>query len=201
MRATVYVSDVSGSSPMARLTNTPHSQARPDWSPDGRFVLFQQTSSEGKFDLWYVSVSGARNATPFRETPYQEFGGRFSPDGKWVAYTADQTGRQEIWVEAFPPATQKQQVSTDGGTDPVWRKDGRELFYRSSAGSLMTVPVRYESGMIRFGPPAPLFAIDAKAYDVSADGARFLTLSNVRSSEVSPLTFFLNWRQKLDVRH
>ncbi len=201
MRATVYVIDVSGTSPMARLTNTPHSQGHPDWSPDGQFILFQQTSSEGKFDLWYVSVTGERRATPFRETSYQEFDGRFSPDGKWVAYTSDQTGRQEIWVETFPPATQKLQVSTDGGTDPVWRKDGQELFYRSLNGNLMTVPVRNESGPIRFATPTVLFAIDATAYDVSKDGTRFLTLANVRSSEVSPLTFFLNWRQKVDARH
>jgi eukaryotic-like serine/threonine-protein kinase len=118
-----------------------------------------------------------------------------------VAYTSDQTGRQEIWVESFPPATQKLLVSMDGGTDPVWGKDGQELFFRSLNGNLMSVPVRYESGAIRFGAPAVLFPIDATAYDVSKDGTRFLTLANVRSSEVSPLTFFLNWRQKLEARH
>ena len=200
MRATVFVTDVSGASPMTRLTNTPHSQGRPDWSPDGNFVLFQQTSSEANLDLWLVSMHGDLSARPFRETPYQEVSGRFSPDGKWVAYASDQTGRQEIWVDSFPPTPMRQQASADGGVDPVWGRDGKELFFRSANANLMAVPVHTDTGTVRFGTPTVLFPVGPAAFDASQDGNRFLTLTNVRASEVSPLTLFLNWRQKLESR-
>ena len=101
-RSTVFVGDVSGTAPRIRLTETPHSQAAPDWSPDGKFVLFQQTSREANFDLWFVSMTEDRQAVPYLQTPHHDSGGRFSPDGKWVAYTSDQSGRQEIWVAPFP---------------------------------------------------------------------------------------------------
>ena len=158
MRATVFVTDVSGAPPMTRLTNTPHSQGRPDWSPDGNFVLFQQTSSEANLDLWLVAMHGDLNARPFRETPYQEFSGRFSPDRKWVAYASDQTGRQEIWVESFPPTPMRQQVSADGGARSCLGQ-GREgtLFYRSANANLMAVPVHTDTGIVRFGTPTVLF--------------------------------------------
>jgi len=182
------------------LTNTPHSQSRPDWSPDGNFVLFQQTSSEANFDLWYVAMHDGRKLAPFRETKYQEFGGRFSPNSKWVAYTSDETRRQEIWVESFPASAVRQQVSIDGGLDPVWSRDGQELFYRSPGGNLMAVPVRHDATVVRFGTPTVLFPIGPQAYDVSLDRKEILTLANLRASDVSPLTLFLNWRQKLERR-
>jgi dipeptidyl aminopeptidase/acylaminoacyl peptidase len=200
MRATVFVTDVVNASPRTRLTNTPHSQGRPDWSPNGKFVLFQQTSSEANLDLWAVTTDAEHKATAFRQTPAHESSGRFSADGNWVAYISDDTGRQEVWVESFPPNPTRQQVSVDGGVDPVWRRDGRELFYRSVSGSLMAVPVRYDSGIIHFGTPAVLFSVGPAAYDVSQDGSRFLTLTPVRPSEASPLTLFLNWRHKLENR-
>jgi serine/threonine protein kinase len=199
MRATVFTVNTSGSPAPVRLTNTPHSQSGPDWSVDGKFVLFQQTSSEANFDLWFVSAID-HTAKPYQETAYQEFDGRFSPDGNWLAYTANQTGRQEIWVDSFPSPTSKQQVSVDGGAYPVWRRDGNELFYRSPDGNLMAVPVQHGSGTLRFGPPTTLFPIGATAYDVSPDGSRFLTLARVRPDDVTPLTLFFNWQQKLDKR-
>jgi eukaryotic-like serine/threonine-protein kinase len=196
MRATVFAVNTSGPASPVRLTNTPHSQSRPDWSPDGKFVLFQQTSSEANFDLWYVSPTGDQIAKCYEQTPHQEFGGRFSPDSNWVAYTSNQTGRQEIWVGSFPLPTSKQQVSANGGVDPVWSRNGHELYYRSADGALMVAAVQPGSGTLRFDSPRTLFPIERTAYDVSADG-RILTLVGVRPNEVAPLTLFLNWQQKM----
>ena len=196
-RSTVFVGDVSGTAPRIRLTETPHSQAAPDWSPDGKFVLFQQTSREANFDLWFVSMTEDRQAVPYLQTPHHESGGRFSPDGKWVAYTSDQSGRQEIWVAPFPQPQTNQQVSFDGGDRAVWRKDGRELFYRSAEGNLMTIPVEDIAGKLRFGKATILFAMTAMVYDVAPEHDRFLMLAPVRAPEVSPLIVLLNWQQKL----
>jgi len=197
MRSTVFVADTSGAAPRIRLTNTPHSQSTPDWSADGKFVLFQQTSREANFDLWYVSLTGDRKAVPFLQTTHQESRGRFSPEGKWVAYTSNQSGRQEIWLAAFPSATTNQQVSFGGGADAVWRRDGKELYYRSADGNLMTIPVEDVAGKLRFGTATTLFPMTATVYDVAPQGDRFLMLTRVRAAEVSPLVVLLNWQQKL----
>jgi len=197
MRSTVFVADSGGAAPRIRLTNTPHSQGRPDWSPNGKFVLFQQTSSEANFDLWFVSMTDGRQAVPYLQTPHQESDGRFSPDGKWVAYTSNQSGRREIWVAAFPPSVTNQQVSFGGGENAVWQRDGKELFYRSADGNLMTVPVEDVAGTLRFGTAKILFPMTATVYDVAPEHDRFLLLTPVRAPEVSPLIVLLNWAQKL----
>jgi Tol biopolymer transport system component len=196
MRSTVFVADTGGAAPRIRLTNTPHSQITPDWSPDGKFVLFQQTSREANFDLWYVSMSGDRKAVPYLQTTHQESRGRFSPDGEWVAYTSNQSGRQEIWVAAFPTPTTNQQVSFSGGENPVWRRDGKELYYRSAEGNLMAMSMDV-GGKLRFGTANILFPMMATEYDVAPEGDRFLMLTRVRAPDVSPLIVLLNWQQKL----
>ncbi len=200
MRSTVFVADASGVAPRIRLTSTPHSQTRPDWSPDGKFILFQQTSHEANIDLWFVSTTDDRQAVPYLQTPDQESDGRFSPDGKWVAYTSNRSGRQEIWVDAFPTAMTNQQVSFGGGENAVWRRDGRELFYRSADGNLMTIPVEDVAGKLRFGTAKILFPVTATAYDVAPEHDRFLMLTPVRAPEASPLIVLLNWQQKLNPR-
>ena len=173
MRSTVFVADTGGAAPRIRLTNTPNSQATPDWSPDGKFVLFQQTSREANLDLWYVSMTGDRKGVPYLQTTHQESRGRFSPDGKWVAYTSNQSGRQEIWVAAFPSPTTNQQVSFGGGENSVWRRDGKELYYRSAQGNLMAIPVESVAGKLRFGTATILFPMAATVYDVGPTTSGF----------------------------
>ena len=197
MRSTVFVADMGGAAARFRLTNTPHSQATPDWSPDGKFVLFQQTSRDANLDLWYVSMTGDRTAVPYLQTTHQEARGRFSPDGKWVAYTSNQSGRLEIWVAAFPSPTTNQQVSFGGGENSVWRRDGKELYYRSADGNLMAVPVEDVAGKLRFGTATSLFPMAATVYEVTPGDDRFLMLTRVRTTELSPLVVLLNWQQKL----
>lgn len=139
-----------------------------------------------------------RGFRPGTQTPFQESGGRFSPDGKWISFTSNQSGRQEIYVQSFPATATRQQVSLNGGSDSVWRRDGKELFCRSPDGNLMAVPVQSVAGGLQFGTPKALFPIAGRDYDVSTDGRRFLVLTPVRGPETSPLTVVLNWQEKLN---
>ena len=121
----------------------------------------------------------------------------FAPDGKWIAYTSDESGGKEIYVQRFPSDGAKWHVSSKGGDLSRWRKDAKELFYISPGGTLTSVAVSADGGVLRFGTPAPLFTIRGN-YDVSADGQRFLVLTPVDEREASPMTVVSNWQALLN---
>lgn len=108
------------------------------WSPDGSAVAFHERKPDGRRDIWVVSPGG--EPVPFLLTPFDERSPRFSPDGRWLAYVSDESGRDDVYVQPYPGPGPKWIVSTDGGIDPVWSKDGRELFYRRGD-ELMAVSV------------------------------------------------------------
>jgi hypothetical protein len=99
-----------------------------DWSADGALVVFTRSGPPGTRDLWVQPAAGGP-ARPYLDTPAQEAGARVSPDGRWVAYTSDETGRDEVYLQSFPQPGRKVLVSSGGGSNPVWRRDGRELYY------------------------------------------------------------------------
>jgi eukaryotic-like serine/threonine-protein kinase len=113
-----------------------------DWSPDGRFILFGETDSTGGSDLWLLPMNGDRKATRFLQTPFQEMDARFSPDGRWVAYSSTETTREEIYVTRFDRPGEKWRVSIAGGRNPRWRRDGKELFFRSANDDIMAAAVK-----------------------------------------------------------
>ncbi len=98
-----------------------------DWSRDGRFILYQMAGAKTGQDLWIAPQFGDRKPFPYLQTQFDEQDGRFSPDGKWVAYVSNESGRDEIYVQSFPLSGAKFQISTGGGSEPQWRKDGTEL--------------------------------------------------------------------------
>src|SRR5262249_31375853 len=155
-----------------------------DWSPDGRFLLYTETNTDTQYDLYILAIGDAHQPIPLLHSRAQESQGRFSPDGKWISYTSDESGRREIYVQSFPFNGTRFQVSIKGGDFAVWRRDGRELFYRSLDGTLMAVPVRPTGALLEFGMPKALFSISG-AYEVSLDGQRFLTLSRNAGSQPS----------------
>jgi len=127
--------------------------------------------------------------------PYPMRYATISPNGKWVAYTSDQSGRNEVFVQNFPNAEGKWQVSINGGTEPVWRKDGKELFYISGT-ALVAVNVKTDAPAFEAGLSKPLFKVNLEArvrrrYQVAANGQRFLF--NVIVEVPSPITVVLNW--------
>jgi len=166
-----------------------------DISPDGRFLLFQQRNAATRFDLWVLSLSGKKEATPFLETSSSVYRARFSPDGRTVAYVSDETGGREIYVRPFPGPGRASRVSTSGGGYPVWSRDGKELYF-IEGDKLMAVPVS-SSPSFEAGSPAVLFKIpgDMGGFDVSPDGQRFIVTLVVQKTP--PLSLVLNWTAAL----
>ena len=174
-----------------------------DWSSDGRFLAYNQVSAgesggAGGIDVWILPLSGARKPFPFLVSPYYKSNARFSPDGRWLAYASDESGRFEIYVEPFPGRGDKIRISTTGGTQPLWRKDGKELFYLAPDGSLTAVAIKGTSAL-EPGIPTPLFRAPLivnpvlPQYAVADNGQRFLFLVPVGASPPAPITVVLNW--------
>ena len=169
------------------------------WSPDGRFIVYATTDPKtNSQDIWKVPVSGDRTPTPVLGTQFNEVSPRISPDGRWIAYSSNESGRLGVYVTGFPEPVGKWQVSTNGGNFPIWRRDGRELFYRAPDGTLMAVPVA-EGPDFAPGTPIPLFQPRAAVgglgagtfYDVAPDGRFLINILVERTSP--PATVVLNW--------
>jgi eukaryotic-like serine/threonine-protein kinase len=174
-----------------------------DWSPDGRFVMFTRISAATLHDLWLLPIDGERTPKQFLKTQYSESHGQFSPDGKWIAYTSNESGRSEIYVQPLSTGVSTP-VSSSGGGLPRWRRDGKELFYRGVDGRLMAVSVRAVPTGLEFGVPTALFPIVepvgffAYPYDVTPDGQRILALRpSGGEQDTRPLTVLVNWEAGL----
>jgi eukaryotic-like serine/threonine-protein kinase len=176
------------------------------WSADGQFLAFQENNPVTK-DLWVLRLSDHK-AEPFLKTPFNEGGPRFSPNGHWLAYTSDESGRFEVYVQPYPGPGGKWQISTDGGREPAWNRNGRELFYRSG-NKMMVVEVATQPSFTA-GKPKMLFQGDYlsvapgltnTAYDVSADGQRFLMVKETgRAVSSTQINVVQNWFEELKRR-
>ena len=173
-----------------------------DWSPDGRFILFDQAGGNNGSDIWALPLFGDGKPYALLQTTFSESQGHFSPDGRWFAYTSNESGRNEVYVQSFPPSGGKWLVSTGGGAQPHWRRDGKELFYIAADRKLMAVAVTAGSGF-ETGAPKPLFQTQVVRYDapnryeVRPDGQRFLVNSPMEEVSQTPITVILNWTAAL----
>ena len=174
-----------------------------DWSADGKFLLFESRDPGSKTKLWVLPFSGDRKPFPLLQTPFSESLGAFSPDGRWIAYVSDESGRPEVYVQTFPVSTAKWRVSTGDGTQPRWRRDGKEIFYLAPDSRLMAVAVTTGSSF-EAGIPTALFEIGSAPgvglrhrYGVTSDGERFLVVRGTETQETSPITVVLNWTADL----
>jgi eukaryotic-like serine/threonine-protein kinase len=207
----LYLAAAGGvGSPEPLLVKSPTVKHPNHFSPDGRFLLYDDHHSTQRQDLWILPIeppSGSeRKPIPFLVTQADETAGQFSPDGKWIAYSSDESGRREVYVQGFAPdrvpaaAVGKWQISTAGGDKPRWRRDGRELYYVAPDRKMMAVPVK-TSPVFEPGVAIPLFEtrlVGFLPYDVSADG-RFLlnSVSDTAPASSSPVTIVLNWQTEL----
>jgi eukaryotic-like serine/threonine-protein kinase len=187
----LYQRATSGTEPEKMLLETHEGKTAHDWSRDGRYILYQSSNPQTSDDLWALPVSGKPSPVPFVQTDTLECCGRFSPDGRFAAYQSWETGRSEIYVQSFMGAGSKQRISTEGGTGPRWRRDGKELFYRAADGNLMSVSIDLGVAAVKAGPPTPLFRLPTPVYVPSLDGKSFLT--NIVVEPASPVTVLLNW--------
>jgi Tol biopolymer transport system component len=175
-----------------------------DWSPDGQFILYRSLdSATGTNDLMALPLAGDRKPFPVARTPYDERDGQFAPNGQAIAFHSDESGRPEIYVQAFPqPKAPKTRISVAGGTQPRWRQDGKELFYLGGDNRMMAVSItKWVDGQPVFGSPAALFQTRAvgvtgtlrQQYVVTADGQKFLINVTTDEGTTSPITILLNW--------
>jgi hypothetical protein len=179
----------------------------PDWSPDDRFLIFRAHPPAAVIsDIWAVPLAGKREPFPVVETEFDERNAKFSPDSKWIAFQSNESGRYEIYIRPFPNAQEKSQfkVSTNGGAQPTWRRDVKELYYVALDDRLMAVPIQVapNAAAVAAGTPVALFASRIVGgavqpnlqYTPSPDGERFLihTVGEIVNS--SPITVILNWK-------
>ena len=173
-------------------------QSPASWTATGT-LAFTERKASGQRDIWVLEPDS--DPAPFLITPADEWAAAFSPDGRLLAYASDESGRSEVYVQPYPGPGQKWLISTNGGIDPVWAPDGRQLFYRIG-GRLMTVPIRQTPSFVA-GTPRMLFegAFESseldRNFDVTPDGLRFLMIRSDTREAPSELRVVLNWGEQL----
>jgi serine/threonine protein kinase len=207
---TIYEKSASGAGEEKELLKKPGEIKEPtSWSPDGRFLLYTtENVPKTGVDLWVLPLEGDRKAVPLLRTDFNEGLGDFSPDGRWVAYVSNESGRNEIYVRPFVASGAsgpslgegKWQVSKDGGTNPKWRADGKEIIFNFRA-AIMSVDVNGSGAGFQMGTPKQLFAALANnGWDVTGDSKRFMMIvppnQGVQAAP-TPITVVLNWQADL----
>ena len=175
-----------GTGAVERLTEEPNGQVGSAFSRDGTRLVFHERHLETEWDLGVLSLDGERSSEPLLATEFRERNADLSPEGRWIAYQSNASGQAEIYVQPFPNVDESRwQISTGGGTQPLWAPDGHELLYRAPGGAVMAVPVQTEptftagNGEVVFegsyfvtGPVMP-----GRTYDIAPDGQRFLMIT------------------------
>ena len=193
----LYQKPASGAGSEELLLSTAQAKFATDWSLDGRFLLYGSEDPKASSDIWASPMDGDRKPFPVVQTNFDERDGRFSPDGKWIAYESNESGRAEIYVQPFPGPGGKWLISTAGGQQARWRRDGKELFYMAPDNRLMAVPIQLASNgqAVEAGAPVPLFGMRISGlgdYMVASTGQQFL-MNTVTEEATSPITVILNW--------
>ena len=191
---------VAASGTSRDLFSTTQMISADDWSPDGQVLLYvnDPPTRINLLPLSLESVSGDRKIHVALDTPYLKYGLRFSPDGRWAAYTSNESGDFELYVSSFPSFDEKHRVSADGSLYPVWRKDGRELFFAKLEGQIMAAEVK-NGPKFEVGLPKPLFKINVMGFGQFApfgDGSRFL-VNEIAGQNEAEITVITNWMANL----
>ena len=202
--ADLYQKATDGTGQDELLFQSERSKSPEDWSADGRLLLFRESGQQTNQDLWVLPLDGVRTPRPVLNSAFVEFEGRLSPDGRWIAYVSNESGPLNVFVTAFPVTGTRWRISTDGGHQPRWRGDGKELFFLNESRDVMAVSIAAASdGSLTAGTPQRLFATTAASFaernswDVAPDGQRFL-VNSVPVQRASPITVVVNWLQSLD---
>jgi Tol biopolymer transport system component len=198
----LYEKPTKGSGDEKVLLHSDDPKSAASWTKDGRYIAYASLNPKTQWDLWALPTFGDRKPIPIAVSPFVETSPMFSPDGRFVAYVSTESGREEIYVQTFPEAGGKWQVSNSGGADPSWRTDGKELYYRSPDQKLMAVEVRGGADF-QAGVPQPLFPVRVRPgtsrnkYAPFPDGQRFLFAAPLGRESMAPTTVVLNWPASL----
>jgi len=192
----LFVKSSNGASAERLLLATEYRKIPSDWSRDGKLLLFDQEEPRTKRDLWILPLDGDKKPYPILQTAANEYAARFSPDGHWIAYTSDESGREEVYVQTFPLTGRKRKISHQGGSFPEWQRDGKELFYVSADRQMMAAALADEAAFT-FALPKALFPATASSrqltgFSVTAHGQRFL-MAVENEQKRSPVTVVINW--------
>jgi Tol biopolymer transport system component len=202
----IYQKPVSGASQAELILHVGTNLRIFDWSADGKAIVYSpDIGAKTRADLWLLPLDGDRKPAPYLQSEFAEYLGQLSRDGRWMAYTSDESGREQIYVQTVPPSGAKWQISTAGGSKPRWRRDGLELYYVAADQMLMAVPVKpgssFEQGPSQalFGPilsrPGTIYQF---YYQPTGDGQRFMVNEPAGDANVpAPLTVVLNWQAGL----
>jgi Tol biopolymer transport system component len=201
----IFETPTSGTGEPKAVLESPLSTVPTDISSDGRFLLYREFSAGTRGDLKVLPLTGERRPFTFLASPFDEDAAMISPDGRWVAYVSEETGRKEVYVATFPEPTRRHRISTEGGTQPRWSRDGRELFFITRSRTIMATPFESRSPNLPAGPARRLFDVMMHRqfssnvpyrYDIAPDG-RFLIV--VRASDELPsLILVTNWQAGLE---
>ena len=192
---------LDGSGEVEVLTDKEHITVPLSWAADGKRLLIEEIRPDTQRDIGVLDID-TLETTLILSSPSNEHPGSLSPDGAWIFYASDESGRREVYVQAYPGPGGKEQVSTDGGTEPVWARHGRELFYRHGD-EMMVVQVSAEPELtltrpqVLFKGEFELGLFGFANYDVSADGKRFVMVQPVGTPERHELVVVLNWFEEL----
>jgi Tol biopolymer transport system component len=201
----IFWQSADGSGQPERLATNENTSIPRSFSPDGQLLTYASVNPTTGYDIWVLRISD-RQAKPFLITPSNESVPSFSPDGHWLAYISDESGRYEVYVQPYPGPGAKYQISNEGGTEPVWNPNGKELFYRSGE-KMMAVDVSSQPNF-SVGKAKMLFRgtylrtpFTYPQYDVSPDGQRFLMIKPTeQSSSLNQIVIVQNWFEELKRR-
>ena len=202
---------VDGSGHAERLTTSIFHQRPASWSPDDKELVFSQGNPKTHGDIWAASINGGQvSSRPVVEGPFDEIFPELSPDGQWLAYASDASGRLEVYVQPYLGPGEKQMISTSGGREPAWARDGRRLFYRepprdpSGVFRMMAVDVTAHGSAFVAGIPSPLFddrfvrTSPIRSYDLGPDGRFLMLLDKDRAATpATEIHLVLNWSDEL----
>ncbi len=201
-RAEIYQILASGAGRETLLAGPLDAANHKHWSPDGRFLAFDALRSAVANDIWVLPIKpdgSAGKPEPFLNREFTEAQPQFSPDTKWLAYISDETGRLEVYVQSFPDKRGKWQISSAGGAQPRWRRDGRELYYLAFDRKMMVVEVKAGPAGLEAAVPRALFETPVRGddttshYEASSDGQRFLMPVLGSESQPEPATVVVHW--------
>ncbi len=198
----LYEKSVTGAKGEYLLFKSSEDIVATSWSRDGRFLLCNVLQPKTKEDIWVFPLDNVKKPLLFLSTEFTERGARFSPEGHWVAYSSDVSGKAEVYIRSISinsagtavEAGRQWRISSGGGSEPRWRGDGQELYFRAPDGSLLAVEIT-TSPVFRASSPKPIGSFRASSWDATMDGKRFL--ASVTTGGAPTYTVELNWQAGL----